>query len=69
LEDQKIRIYKIEDRDPMRKVHAETEWDATYEAYKKEINMPADLKTRTEELSWLMAYAVRLEYYDNGKCN
>jgi RLL motif containing protein 1 len=40
------------------------QWDASYENYKKEISMPI-LKTRIEELSWLISYAVRLEYYDN----
>lgn len=65
LEDQKIRHYKIEERAGLRMLEAETEWDVAFEAFKKSVGVPEYLKSRTEELAWLLAYATRLEYYDN----
>lgn len=67
LEDQKIRHYKIENRAGLRKLDAVSEWDAAYEEFKKGVGVPEDLKTRTEELAWLLSYATRLEYFDNGE--
>uniref|UniRef100_A0A1L8DAK3 Putative carnitine deficiency-associated protein n=1 Tax=Nyssomyia neivai TaxID=330878 RepID=A0A1L8DAK3_9DIPT len=64
LEDQKIRHYKIEDRAELRKIDS-NEWDAAYAKYKVDIKIPAGLKSPTEELAWIMGYAVRLEYFDN----
>lgn len=69
LEDQKIRHYKIEDREPLRQIGISdnwlSAWEEAYSKYKGDIKMP-NFKSPLEELSWLMSYAVRLEYLDNG---
>lgn len=51
----------------MRKLDAVSEWDAAYEEFKKGVGVPEDFTTRTEELAWLLSYATRLEYSDNGE--
>lgn len=69
LEDQKIRHYKIEDRAPLRVIGTpnwEKEWDAAYQKYKEDVGMMNGVNGAIEELSWLLSYAVRLEYFDNG---
>lgn len=69
LEDQKIRHYKIEDRAPLRAIGTmnwENEWEAAYRKYKEDVGM-MKVNGAAEELSWLLSYAVRLEYFDNGK--
>lgn len=66
LEDQKIRHYKIEDRAELRKIDS-TEWEAAYAKYKIDLKVPTGLRTPIEELAWIMGYAIRLEYFDNGK--
>lgn len=73
LEDQKIRYYKIEDREALRNIDITKDWEPAWElAYKQfqiDVGMPtAILRSAAEELSWLLSYAVRLEYLDNGKC-
>lgn len=69
LEDQKIRHYKIEDRAPLRAIGTtnwENEWEAAFRKYKGDVGM-MKVNGAAEELSWLLSYAVRLEYFDNGK--
>lgn len=63
LEDQKIRQYKIEDRIALRKVDNIPEWEKAYQRYKTDIGIPK-FDTPLEELSWLLSYAVRLEFLD-----
>lgn len=71
LEDQKIRQYKIEDREPLRAIDVpnldwEPAWNKFYQKYQMDVRMPtAILTTPAEEISWLLTYAVRLEYTDN----
>lgn len=67
LEDQKIRHYKIEDRENLRKVDNLAEWEEAYTKYKADLKVP-DFQTPVEEISWLLSYAVRLEYLDDGNC-
>lgn len=64
LEDQKIREYRIEDREGLRQVDSADKWEKAYTAYKQDVGMPK-LTTPVEELSWLLSYAVRLEYLDD----
>lgn len=66
LEDQKIRHYKIEDRTGLRNIDAEI-WKEAYDSYQKDLVSPASNGTPNEQLNWLLSYAVRLEYADNGK--
>lgn len=65
LEDQKIRHYKIEDRTGLRAIGTPN-WETAYGKYKEDVGM-MKLNNPVEELSWLLSYAVRLEYFDNGK--
>uniref|UniRef100_A0A182P5N2 RNA transcription, translation and transport factor protein n=1 Tax=Anopheles epiroticus TaxID=199890 RepID=A0A182P5N2_9DIPT len=67
LEDQKIRFLPIEERQPLRKINAPDEWNRAYEKYKKDIKVPEHLKTKHEEVAWLLLYAIRLEYTDNAE--
>lgn len=66
LEDQKIRHYKIEDRAALRNIEIES-WEEAYDTYQKDLVSPASKGTPNEQLNWLLSYAVRLEYADNGK--
>lgn len=66
LEDQKIRHYKIEDREGLRNINAES-WKEAFESYQKDLVSPVSGGTPNEQLNWLLSYAVRLEYADNGK--
>lgn len=70
LEDQKIRFYKIEDREALRAIGITADWqkawDKAYTQLRNDVGMPAELNSQIEELSWLLSYAVRLEYMDNG---
>lgn len=65
LEDQKIRHYRIEDRDPLRNIDDFVEWNKSFEKYKIDIGAPK-FDTRTEDLEWILSYAVRLEYMDRA---
>lgn len=73
LEDQKIRHYKIEDRVALRRIGNTPTgdwldaWEQAYEQFKRDLNVPAAaLASANAELSWLIGYAVKLEYLDNG---
>lgn len=63
LEDQKIRQYKIEDREDLRRVDQLDIWEQAYENYKYDLSMP-HLVTPLEEITWLLGYAIRLEFLD-----
>jgi hypothetical protein len=65
LEEQKIRHYKIEDREPLRQYQS-PEWIKCYQQYKDDLACPIVSGKLAEELDWLLSYAVRLEYSDNG---
>lgn len=65
LEDQKIRFYTIDDRDGLRDIQNTERWNQAYEKYKTDIGCPP-LLTRTEDMSWFLGYAVRLEYMDRA---
>uniref|UniRef100_A0A182N501 Uncharacterized protein n=1 Tax=Anopheles dirus TaxID=7168 RepID=A0A182N501_9DIPT len=66
LEDQKIRFLPIDEREPLRRINAPDEWNPAYEKYKQDIGLPLNLKTKHEQISWLLLYAIRLEYIDNA---
>lgn len=65
LEDQKIRFYTIEDRAGLRDIQNTVSWNQAFDKYKTDIGCP-QLSTRTEDLSWFLSYAVRLEYMDRA---
>nr|SVE89440.1 EOG090X0ARU [Daphnia sinensis]SVE90060.1 EOG090X0ARU [Daphnia sinensis]SVE90689.1 EOG090X0ARU [Daphnia sinensis]SVE91315.1 EOG090X0ARU [Daphnia sinensis]SVE91938.1 EOG090X0ARU [Daphnia sinensis] len=61
LEDQKIRRYKIEDRELLRNTTA-TQWNQAFEQYMSDLDCPFPKGTRPEILDWLLGLAVQLEY-------
>lgn len=66
LEDQKIRHYKIEEREGLRNIDGDN-WKEAYDIYQRDLVSPATEGQPNEQLNWLLSYAVRLEYADNGK--
>ncbi|CAH4036514.1 RNA transcription, translation and transport factor protein [Pieris brassicae] len=64
LEDQKIRHYKIEEREGLRSIDSEN-WKEAYDIYQKDLVSPVVDGTLNEQLNWLLSYAVRLEFADN----
>ncbi|XP_026745989.1 RNA transcription, translation and transport factor protein [Trichoplusia ni] len=64
LEDQKIRHYKIEERDGLRGIENES-WKEAYDTYQRDLVSPVAEGTPNEQLNWILSYAVRLEYADN----
>lgn len=65
LEDQKIRHYKIEDRLELRRIDEPDAWKPAYAQYIADLGVPK-LSSVTEELMWILSYAVRLEYLDKS---
>ncbi|OWR42020.1 hypothetical protein KGM_202035 [Danaus plexippus plexippus] len=64
LEDQKIRHYKIEEREGLRNIDSDS-WKEAYDTYQKDLVSPINSGDPNEQLNWLLSYAVRLEYGDN----
>uniref|UniRef100_A0A2R5LDU9 Putative carnitine deficiency associated protein n=1 Tax=Ornithodoros turicata TaxID=34597 RepID=A0A2R5LDU9_9ACAR len=64
LEDQKIRHYKIEDRDGLRQTDS-SDWTQAYEAYLTDLGCPHKSSNQRAVADYLLALAVRLEYGDN----
>lgn len=51
----------------LRKVNSPDEWNVAYEKYKIDLKIPAELTAKNEQLTFLMLYAIKLEYMDNCK--
>ena len=68
LEDQKIRFYKVEDREDLRNATS-PEWPITLKKYLEALKLPSviDSNKLHEIIDWLVAFAIRLEYSDNGE--
>ncbi|XP_041972715.1 RNA transcription, translation and transport factor protein [Aricia agestis] len=64
LEDQKIRHYKIEEREGLRNTESDS-WKEAYDTYQRDLVSPVVDGEMNEQLNWLLSYAVRLEYADN----
>jgi len=64
LEDQKIRLYTIEDRDKLRQLDDMKLWEEAYKQYCIDLNMPP-YETQLEQLTWIIGHATRLEYLDD----
>ncbi|PZC76772.1 hypothetical protein B5X24_HaOG204160 [Helicoverpa armigera] len=64
LEDQKIRHYKIEERDGLRNIEKDS-WKEAFNTYQKDLVSPVAEGSPHEQLNWILSYAVRLEYADN----
>lgn len=64
LEDQKIRHYKIEDREGLRQIK-NNDWQKYFDKYLKDLACPIPINKSMECFEWLLSFAVRLEYSDN----
>ncbi|XP_065057513.1 RNA transcription, translation and transport factor protein-like [Rhopilema esculentum] len=65
LEDQVIRLYKIEDRDLLRETSS-SEWPSIFEKYLDDLACPVRRDEREAVASWLISHAVRVEYHENA---
>ncbi|XP_048586410.1 RNA transcription, translation and transport factor protein isoform X2 [Nematostella vectensis] len=66
LEDQKIRLYRIEDRESLRDIGNAT-WPKTLMKYLDDLQCPLKSREKSTVLDWLLAHAIRLEYADNAE--
>lgn len=65
LEDQRIRLYKIEDRVELRNVKS-SEWLKTFRKYLDDLKCPVEFSQKLSVVDWLLAHAVRVEYAENA---
>nr|CAG4650373.1 EOG090X0ARU [Sida crystallina] len=61
LEDQKIRRYKIEEREELRNSKAEA-WTKAYQQYLIDLDCPAESGSRNEIVDWLLSLGVHFEF-------
>ncbi|XP_068681780.1 RNA transcription, translation and transport factor protein-like [Montipora foliosa] len=64
LEDQKIRLYKIEEREQLRDIK-NSGWLKALRKYLDDLTCPVNISQKLSVLDWLLAHAVRLEYAEN----
>ena len=63
LEDQKIRRYKIEDREELRTVKASAEvWSKAFNQYLIDLDCPLISGSRNEMLDWLLSLGIHFEF-------
>ena len=65
LEDQKVRHYKVDERDALRETNS-PKWTETFAKYLQDLGCPLLNRELPELVDWLLGLAVRLEYSDNG---
>ena len=65
LEDQKIRLYKEDERAPLRS-YSSTAWEGAFEKYLNDLECPSIVRSSRGSLTnWLLNLAVRYDYGDN----
>ncbi|XP_039254490.2 RNA transcription, translation and transport factor protein-like [Styela clava] len=64
IEDQKVRHYKIDERQELRKFE-EPAWTKAFTKYLTDVMCPFSSSDKMSALDWLLGLAVRLEYGDN----
>ncbi|XP_067119912.1 RNA transcription, translation and transport factor protein [Centruroides vittatus] len=64
LEDQKIRHYKIEERECLRNI-GNTNWKENFSKYLNDLGCPFNHDDKAAVIDWLLGLAVRLDYGDN----
>eukprot|EP00041_Stephanoeca_diplocostata_P027591 m.761947 g.761947 ORF g.761947 m.761947 type:complete len:245 (-) comp23207_c1_seq1:446-1180(-) len=69
LEDTKICLYKIDDREAIRNIESQT-WGDTFSKYLQDLNCPRlgridQAEDRREILDWIVGHAVALDYGDH----
>jgi len=62
----KIRHYKIEDRQGLGKLDS-LDWEKHFKKYLEDIECPFVDSSKLNQLEWLLQYAIKLEYSDNGE--
>ncbi|XP_033215976.1 RNA transcription, translation and transport factor protein isoform X2 [Belonocnema kinseyi] len=65
LEDQKIRYYKVEDRDFLRDIESE-KWPQSFDRYCKDVGCPITT-IMPDKVEWFLGQAIRYDYEDNQK--
>ena len=67
LEDQKIRFYKIEERENLRKSRG-ANWSATFKQYLSDLDCPYSAEQNLKAaVDWLLGVAIRYEYTDQAE--
>ncbi|XP_054758376.2 RNA transcription, translation and transport factor protein-like [Lytechinus pictus] len=66
LEDQKVRLYKIEDRAALRN-KSSTQWPKAFIKYIQDLQCPLDGSDRLAVCDWILGHAVRLEYGEKAQ--
>ena len=68
LENQKIRLYKVEDRAKLDQVENDTEWKEAFSKYLSDLQLKHLDVNRDREyvIEQLLSHAIRLEYSDNS---
>lgn len=64
MEDQKIRRYKIEDRESLRQMDKDN-FDKAYNQYLADVECPLSAAPKNETLDWLLGLAVDFEFQEN----
>lgn len=64
LEDQKIRRYKIQEREPIK--NTAEKWNEALSQYLVDLDCPIDNRSRPEILDWLLGLAVQLEFTEKA---
>jgi RLL motif containing protein 1 len=62
LEDQKIRRYKIEDREELRTVKSAEVWIKAFNQYLIDLDCPFISGSRNEILDWLLSLGINFEF-------
>nr|CAG4638640.1 EOG090X0ARU [Cyclestheria hislopi] len=65
LEDQKIRRYKIEQREGLRNSNTE-QWAKALEQYLLDVDCPIPICSKNEVLDWLLSLSVHLEFSEKA---
>lgn len=65
LENQKIRHYKIEDRQGLHNIGS-NQWFQVFDKYLQDVGCLINSNSYTDKIEWLVGLAVRMEYEDNS---
>jgi hypothetical protein len=65
LENQKIRLYKIDDRKGLNNIDSD-DWQKCFETYLNDVGCPA-FENQLDKIEWLIGFTIKLEFADNCK--
>lgn len=66
LEDQRIRLYKIEERVQLRDIKS-SQWMKAFRKFLDDLDCPVEYSQKLSVVDWLLAHAIRLEYAENAE--